>query len=509
MLTASSSKAVGEPVGSGTTRRRPNDDDLEAGIITDGQNDIAKNEHGDRITIGVSGRKRFQKIWARKSKAGRKTTQQYQVQNDAPPANQTLSILPTQEEIDSRAETIEYLVVGLVLADNPLKYSTKATGQSRDKVRESQRAARGVLPPYNNVLRALVPTTDNISSGSIKYYVSCHELHGLCNIRTIPGEAIFYFQEIWDDVADGLTVKDRRSQLGLACKKHAARDKRPPQRALIPISANNSTPSNLISITPIVNAANILMIQYSLYSMSKQPSALAALQTTLENILPDLRSKPDNEGILSFYTFDEDLEQEEAEKAVNAIKVMYPGMIELDPKLVVELHAALRRTNLGGELPYQSLKLFLLWGHDRAVAGWKPKQLDEVVKGIIHDIRIRNQDDEISATRTVSESADTVSDLRSFISGLKAALQEIVDYFKAQAKAMREQHGGVTTHASMDELMTKIGNCVDKTALKVLEEQVMAIHAEQLATGNSNGVGYIEICIAHIDQALANTAIPA
>jgi hypothetical protein len=48
--------------------------------------------------------------------------------------------------------------------------------------------------------------------------------------------------------------------------------------------------------------------------------------------------------------------------------------------------------------------------------------------------------------------------------------------------------------------MIKIGNCVDKTALKALEEQVFAIHAEQLATANSNGVKAIEKCIGLIKQ---------
>jgi len=37
--------------------------------------------------------------------------------------------------------------------------------------------------------------------------------------------------------------------------------------------------------------------------------------------------------------------------------------------------------------------------------------------------------------------------------------------------------------------MNKIGDCVDKTALKSLMEQIFAIHAEQLATGNGNGIG--------------------
>jgi hypothetical protein len=178
-------------------------------------------------------------------------------------------------------------------------------------------------------------------------------------------------------------------------------------------------------------------------------------------------------------------------------------MPRLDPKLVQELHAALRRTGLGGKLPYQSLIAFLRWGHDRTVAGWDPERVDTVVEAIIHDIGIANEVQGITTTRTVSKVANEITDFTPLLSGLRVALNEIIEYFKAQLIALREQHGGVNKHMSIEDLMTKIGNCVDKTALKALEEQVFAIHAEQLATANSNGVKYIEKCISLIDQALA------
>jgi hypothetical protein len=135
-----------------------------------------------------------------------------------------------------------------------------------------------------------------------------------------------------------------------------------------------------------------------------------------------------------------------------------------------------------------------------------PEKLDDVVRAIVHDIGIANEIQEITTTRTVSKITDGPTDLTPLLSGLRVALNEIVDYFKAQATALREQHGGVTNHASVNDLMIKIGNCVDKTALKGLEEQIFAIHAEQLATANSNGVGYIEACIALINEALGISA---
>jgi hypothetical protein len=147
---------------------------------------------------------------------------------------------------------------------------------------------------------------------------------------------------------------------------------------------------------------------------------------------------------------------------------------------------------------------FLRLGHDRAVAGWAAKRMDGVVKAIIHDIELFNEvNDIVGTSRTVSRIRDDPVDHGPFLEGLKVALKEIVDYFNAQSKAIREQHGGVTKHSSIEDLMGKIGNCVDKTALKVLHEQIFAIHAEQLATANTNGLRYIEGCISLIDKVLA------
>jgi hypothetical protein len=210
----------------------------------------------------------------------------------------------------------------LVLAKEPMKYSTQGSGAGRSRQREVDRAARGILPAESNVLRAIVPLADFIAPGSIEYYVACEELHGLCNLRVISSQAIFYFSEIWDGISELINVKERRSQLGAACKKHAARDKRPPQRAVIPISPEStSTPSNSIAITRTANAANLLLMQYSMYSVTKKSSELLALKKTLESLMPDLLSRPTDEGIVAFYEFEDVLLMEDAVKAVDAVQV--------------------------------------------------------------------------------------------------------------------------------------------------------------------------------------------
>ncbi|KAF4629933.1 hypothetical protein G7Y89_g8208 [Cudoniella acicularis] len=308
---------MGEPETSG---QRPNDN-TSFDVVLEGNKDIATSALLEKITVGVSGRHRFQKIWVRMNEKGGKTTVSYDEKNDAPAVDRTVSILPTKEEIESRAGTTEFLVVGIVLAEDPYKFSSQGTNKARDKKRHDQRAERGIIPKEKNVLRAIVPITDYISPTSIKYYVACHQTHNICDMRVIGVDAIFYFQEIWEGLSEDVDVKTRRSRLGAACKLHAARDKKPPQRALTSISAkSDSTASNQLSVTPVVNAANVILMQYSMYKASREPSAILALKKTLEDLLPDLLSKPSDEGILGFYTFESVLEEEDAVKAVTAVK---------------------------------------------------------------------------------------------------------------------------------------------------------------------------------------------
>ena len=59
--------------------------------------------------------------------------------------SQPIPLLPTEEEHVGRAGTQEYLVVGIVLAENPNKYSTKGQGLSRDKKLVTKHKARGIF----------------------------------------------------------------------------------------------------------------------------------------------------------------------------------------------------------------------------------------------------------------------------------------------------------------------------------------------------------------------------
>ncbi|KAG4432721.1 hypothetical protein IFR05_011799 [Cadophora sp. M221] len=67
------------------------------------------------------------------------------------------------------------------------------------------------------------------------------------------------------------------------------------------------------------------------------------------------------------------------------------------------------------------------------------------------------------------------------VTGLKGSLESIVSLLERQAAELREQHEGLDTHVSINDIMIKIGIVIDRMALKSLMEQVFAIHGEQLA----------------------------
>jgi hypothetical protein len=189
----------------------------------------------------LMGRERSCKIYIRSGTSkGGKISQSYDPANDLPTS--PIPIIPTTVEREGRSGTLEFLVVVLVLAQEPKKSSTVGTAKARDRSRDKARKARGALPSERKVLRALVPTTDSIdTAASVKYYVAYQQKYNLDNLQLTIVNTIFFLLEEWDEVGEVLLAKDRKTKLGEACKKLAARDKRPQQRATVCIVKENQT----------------------------------------------------------------------------------------------------------------------------------------------------------------------------------------------------------------------------------------------------------------------------
>lgn len=291
-------------------------------LVQDPSRDIAMNEYQEKLIVGVPGRKRCQIIYVSTSNTGKRSKVTYKIGDDAPPSGQTPSILPTKEELTQGHNTEAHLIVGVILAHDPFKYSDKTRstgGKNKDLV--DARIKRGVLPPTTDLLRVTVPVSEYIQSQH-KFYVVCHQTHGLCVMRLITSDAVFFFEEIYSTLAPNGNLRARQADLGQSCRTLAARNKTPDPRAVTIIKDSSSkVVCHDLEITRAQNAANMLWLQYSLWEVNKDPAQLDVIAETARKILPDLEKKPSNAGTAAFYEFEEELETEEAEKLAQEVKV--------------------------------------------------------------------------------------------------------------------------------------------------------------------------------------------
>jgi hypothetical protein len=128
------------------------------------------------------------------------------------------------------------VVIGFVLADEPFQYSDKSSSGGKNKISAEQRAKRGFLPAQSNILRATVPVTE-FTEASHKYYVLC----GMCSMRLITSDAIFFFEEIWSQATSYANLKDHQPALGQACRAAAPKTKPLTPGALTSIEKGDGT----------------------------------------------------------------------------------------------------------------------------------------------------------------------------------------------------------------------------------------------------------------------------
>jgi hypothetical protein len=138
-----------------------------------------------------------------------------------------------------------------------------------------------------------------------------------------------------------------------------------------------------------------------------------------------------------------------------------------------------------------NLAVFLEFTHDRADTKMGSHMMTEVVRGVLRDIALANT--LLSPPRrTPSGDNDQEANWKMLVSAARATLQTTQSYLTRAATDIREQRGGITAHDSIDALMRKVGNTVDKTVLMALVERVAAINAQQSHTPLMVGAEQIE-----------------
>ena len=98
-------------------------------------------------------------------------------------------------------------------------------------------------------------------------------------MHVITQDVILFLIEIWTGISTKTELRILRSALGLACKLYASTNKNVAERAIITIKLlHSSMASNALTVIKAANAADILLMQYSMWQLSKQPNSLNPLK---------------------------------------------------------------------------------------------------------------------------------------------------------------------------------------------------------------------------------------
>lgn len=167
----------------------------------------------------------------------------------------------------------------------------------------------------------------------------------------------------------------------------------------------------------------------------------------------------------------------------NYHQIAAPAMPDLAIDLVQAVHHILKEGDHGRRLPYKELALFLSICNDnipslgigQIVVEHEVKRASRTVH--LHDIHTTGR-----ATSNVG--SKTQENYRLVLECTKDTIDQLAKFMRDSSRQVAEQHGGILKHASIRELMDKVGGAVDVVHLKSLVEQVARLHAVQYTAAN-------------------------
>lgn len=84
---------------------------------------------------------------------------------------------------------------------------------------------------------------------------------------------------------------------------------------------NDLTTSNALAVTRDADPDTRLHTKYDEWKKTLDPEELKALAHTMKRVQPDLATKPNTDAIVAFYDFDSTLEEVDAKKLIEEVKV--------------------------------------------------------------------------------------------------------------------------------------------------------------------------------------------
>jgi hypothetical protein len=107
--------------------------------------------------------------------------------------------LPSAQELLPGPNVVQYLEVGNVIGDDPLRFKP---GALINKQNRNDREHRGEMPRHSSAIRAFIHTTTTVASQA-KYVVGVKPENGYLQPRMIDSERIFFYPEFWKGIEKG------------------------------------------------------------------------------------------------------------------------------------------------------------------------------------------------------------------------------------------------------------------------------------------------------------------
>ncbi|KAF2172027.1 hypothetical protein M409DRAFT_18256 [Zasmidium cellare ATCC 36951] len=443
--------------------------------------DIAIRTDREQMKISAAGRRRFQKVhlW---SDNGKTTNVQFQPAHEKDTRE---SAVPLPQELFGNEHTKEYLEVGIIIGDNPKQHLQ--TGTSRSSENDAARVQRGPLERAVTAMRVFTPVTDYIQTG-IKYYVGCLRSQGRLTPRVVSFDCVFVYPEFYKDLNMNAPKKTLQPEVQREIAHHAAINKTQADRIMVNITISDlmkKVANDPLQVSKSELLVSMLVLEYSLFQLTKDPSYLKQMKDRIERAAPDLRFGPktDDSGIRAFLE-GEDFDTENATACANELKHARPDLPELEPALVEKVFSLMRKHELFEDPPRAALPFFFDSCAEELNLAWADEVLIDHLRTIV---KAANRHVKHSRPWTTSnDDIFTKDDALPVISATKDALKHIHQHIQRCMTQLAEQHGGLLQTPSVGKLVGKLGNAIDVASQKQVWEEMSAFHGAQYAAANSN-----------------------
>jgi hypothetical protein len=171
--------------------------------IKNGYRDLAQNRDFIQMRVEVDGRVPFQHVYLWSSGEEDKTgtgrmkasTDRYIAEAHGPRVIPCPKAPEGLELIHDPKTTKEYVEVGLIVGDEPERYSTQGTPTKSTPTKgKAKQKDPVVLRRDENAMRVYIPVSEKLNMQA-KLFVGCRFYNGRLFPMTIPGDNVFFYAE--------------------------------------------------------------------------------------------------------------------------------------------------------------------------------------------------------------------------------------------------------------------------------------------------------------------------